>query len=148
MAKRHAKYKFAILFFQFRIIHSLFPLQDTQKCQYYQLCVLQENWNLPATHSHLRHGTLMYTIGLVELTRYSCPKVKVYTRRDNSVNFLQNVWKVISGHSQCLQGRIQDFSEGGANPKGGRRQTIFRLFPYNCMKMKILHGGHFQNLTT
>ena len=47
-------------------------------------------------------------------------RVKPYKRRDNSVNFLQNVWKVISGHSQDLQGRIQDFSEGGGRqPQGG-----------------------------
>ena len=37
------------------------------------------------------------------------------------------------------QGRIQDFSGGGANPDGGGegRQPIIRLnFPENCIKMK------------
>ena len=38
---------------------------------------------------------------------------------------------------QLLQWRIQDFSEGGANPQGGDANLLLgQIFPENCMKMK------------
>ena len=34
------------------------------------------------------------------------------------------------------QGRIQDFSDGGENPKGSGHRLFWAKFPENCMKIK------------
>ena len=43
---------------------------------------------------------------------------------------------------------IQDFSEGGAIPKGGANLAFSQIFPKNCLKMKkIGPGAFFQKLS-
>ena len=123
---------------QFKKVNLIDRLWKTSKSFCIFAWLRQYNW-CETYHVFRWPWTVSYKKTIVFASKYLTVTFKSSVTTSNSLCIYFAHGNKFQWLSQQLQWRIQDFPDGGANPKGNTNLLFDQLFPENCMKMKEIN---------